>query len=300
MSRRRERGVALVAAVTALAVMSALAVGLAHTTVVDQHLTANALAALQADALARSGVAIAAVVLGETGAAGEPDTLASPWARDAGRQPLGAGTVEVRVEDEARRLDLSAPELADAVPRLLRLLGLDPGLADAIADWADADDDPRPHGAERDWYRAQTSPRVPRNGPFATPAELALVRGLDAAVLARLRPYVSVAGEHAVDPNTASREVLLAVLDDAATVERIIAARARGPIDESGVTALLGDVSPAVRGTLVTRGQRYTVRAVARVGGLARGAEATVWAPGGVDPTVVAWRPFIPARDLFH
>jgi general secretion pathway protein K len=294
VSRRRERGVALLAAVTALAVMSALAVGLAHTTVVDQHLTTNALEALQADALARSGVAIAAVVLGETGASGAPDTLASPWARDVGRQPIGAGFVELQVEDAARRLDLSAPELADALPRLLRLLDLDPGLADAIADWTDADDDPRPHGAERDWYRARTPPYVPRNGPLATPAELGLVRGIDGAVLDRLRPYVTVAGEHAVNPNTASREVLLAVLDDAATVERLLTARARGPLDDAGLTALIGDVSPTLRERLVTRGQRYVVRSVARVGALTRGVEATLWAPEEIDPTVVMWRRFVP------
>src|SRR5262249_18280528 len=148
----------------------------------------------------RSGVAIAAVVLAETGAFGEPDSLASPWARDVGRQPVGAGAVELRVEDEARRLNLSAPELAGVVPRLLRILDLDPALADTSAEWTDADDEARPHGAERDWYRARTPPYVPRNGPFATPAELALVRGIDAAILARLRPYVTVAGEHAVNP----------------------------------------------------------------------------------------------------
>jgi len=294
VSRRPERGVALLAAVTALAVMSALAVGLAHTTVVDQHLTSNALGALQADALARSGVAIAAVVLGETGASGTPDSPASPWARDVGRQPLGAGSVELHVEDEARRLDLSAPELAEALPRLLRLLDLDPTLAEALADWTDADDEARPHGAEREWYRARTPPYVPRNGPFATPAELALVRGIDAPILTRLRPYVTVAGEHAVNPNTASREVLLAVLDDAATVERLLAARARGPIDEGILPVLLRDVSPSVRQKLVTRGQHYAVRAVARVGGLARGVEATLWALAEVDPTIVVWRPFVP------
>jgi general secretion pathway protein K len=198
------------------------------------------------------------------------------------------------VEDEARRLDLSAPELAAALPRLLRLLDLDPALADAIADWTDPDDDPRPLGAERDWYRARTPPYVPRNGPFATVAELALVRGIDAAILTRLRPYVTVAGEHAVNPNTASREVLLAVLDDPAAVERLLATRAHGPIDEGTLTAVLGDVSTRVRQMLVTRGQYYAVRSVAHVGGLVRGVEATLWAPAAVDPTVVAWRPFVP------
>src|SRR5439155_1385189 len=114
--RRRDRALALVAAVTALALMSVLALGLAETSALDERLAEKSLAALQAQALARSGVAVAAVVLAETGAAGTPDTLRAPWAVGVGRQPLGAGWVEVHVEDEARRLDVNAPELANAVP----------------------------------------------------------------------------------------------------------------------------------------------------------------------------------------
>jgi len=44
--RRAERGVALVAAVAALAVLTVLATGLATTSVLDQHLARNALAAV--------------------------------------------------------------------------------------------------------------------------------------------------------------------------------------------------------------------------------------------------------------
>src|SRR5207244_1141322 len=113
--------------------MSVLALGLAETTVLDERLAEKSLAALQADALARSGVAVAAVVLAETGAAGAPDTLGAPWAVDVGRQPLGPGWVEVQVEDEARRLDLNAPGLADAVPRPLPLLGPEHRLARGAA-----------------------------------------------------------------------------------------------------------------------------------------------------------------------
>ena len=289
-----ERGVVLVAAVTALALMSVLALGLAETSALDARLGEKSLAALQAQALARSGVAVAAVVLAETGAAGGPDTLHAPWAVDVGRQPLGPGWVEVHVEDEARRLDLDAPELADAVPRLLALLGLDPGLADALADWTDADDAPRPRGAERDWYLAQTPPLVPRNAPFASVGELALVRGIDAAVLTRLRPFVTVAGEHAVNPNTASREVLLAVVQDAAGVDRLLAARRRGAIVAEDVAALLPDAPYAVRLALVPRGQHYTVRAVGGVGALRRTVETTLSAPAGVEPEIVAWRSLEP------
>ena len=274
--------------------MSVLALGLAETTVLDERLAEKSLAALQAGALARSGVAVAAVVLAETGAAGGPDTLHAPWAVDVGRQPLGPGWVEVHVEDEARRLDLDAPELADAVPRLLVLLGLDPGLADTLADWADADDAPRPRGAEREWYLAQTPPLVPRNAPFASVGELALVRGIDAAVLTRLRPFVTVAGEHAVNPNTASREVLLAVVQDAAGVDRLLAARRRGAIVAEDVAALLPDAPYAVRLALVPRGQHYTVRAVGGVGALRRTVETTLSAPAGVEPEIVAWRSLEP------
>src|SRR5262249_31055328 len=192
-----------VAAVAGLAVPGVLAVGLARTTVLDQRLTENALAALQADALARSGVAAAAVILDATTAVSDVDTLASPWTRSSGRQPLGAGWLEVRVEDEARRLDVRSP----ALPRLLALLDLDAGVADAIADWTDADAIPRPGGAERDWYLGRTPRLVPRDGPLATLGELALVRGLDRAAVARLRPHLTVAGEAGVNPNTASREV---------------------------------------------------------------------------------------------
>ena len=290
MCRRRESGLALVAAVTALALMSVLALGLAETSALDERLAEKSLAALQAQALARSGVAVAAVVLAETGAAGTPDTLRAPWAVGVGRQPLGAGWVEVHVEDEARRLDVNAPELANAVPRLLALLGLDPGLADALADWTDADDTPRPHGAERDWYLAQAPPLVPRNAPFASVGELALVRGIDAAALARLRPFVTVAGEHAVNPNTASREVLLAVVQDVAAVDRLLAERARRPLAAEDSAALLPDAPDAVRLVLTPRGQRYTVRAVGGVGAVRRAVEATLAAPAGVEPEIVAWR----------
>lgn len=293
MCRPGERGVALVAAVGALAMLSVLAASLAYTSIVDQHLTRNALSALQADALARSGVAVAAVLLRETRTADAPDTLRSPWAAPSGRQPLGAGWVEVRIEDEARRLDLNASEMVDAVPRLLQTLGLDPRLADTIADWTDADSVPRPAGAERDWYLGLSPPYLPADGPLRSVGELGLMRGIDARVLARLRPFVTVAGEHGVNPNTAPREVLLAVVQDTPAVERVLAARGRAPIAPADLPALLPEL-PAARARLTPRAQHYTVRALAGVGETRRALEATLWAPAGAEPAVVAWRGVVP------
>lgn len=51
-------------------------------------------------------------------------------------------------------------------------------IVDAILDWRDPDDEPRPLGAERDWYE-QEGRLVPRNDSFASVEELRLVRGLE-------------------------------------------------------------------------------------------------------------------------
>jgi general secretion pathway protein K len=281
----RSRGVALLGTVVALAVMTVLATSLARTSAVDAHLARTALATLQADALARSGVAAATALLG--GNATRIDSLHAPWARDAGPQPLGAGVVRVRVEDEARRLDLGTPELAAALPALLGALGLDTRLADAIADWTDADDVARPHGAERAWYLARTPQYVAANAPLRTVGELRLVRGIDAAALARLRPHVTVAGERAVNPNTASQEVLVALAGPAAAA-RVLAARREAPLARESFASFLPDV-PARR--LTDRGSLYRVTAIGEVGTVRRAIEVTVRAPAGLEAEVMTWRP---------
>lgn len=285
MCVRRSRGMALLGTVVALAVMTILATSLARTSAVDARLARTALATMQADALARSGVAAATALL--AGNVTRVDSFHAPWARDAGPQPLGTGVVRVRVEDEARRLDLGTAELARAVPALLGALGLDARLADAIADWCDADDTARPHGAEGAWYLALTPPYVPANAPLRTLGELRLVRGIDAAVLARLRPHVTVAGERAVNPNTASQEVLVALAGPGAAA-RVLAARRQAPLARETLAALLPDVPPR---RLTDRGSFYRVIAQGEVGDVHRAIEATVRAPAGLEGEVVAWRP---------
>jgi general secretion pathway protein K len=285
VSARRDRGVALLAAVVALAVMTVLATALARTSAVDAQLARTALATLQADALARSGVAAATALLG-TGMVAV-DSLHAPWARDAGPQPLGAGTVRIRVEDEARRLDLGAPDLRAALPALLAVLELDARLVDALGDWTDADDGARPHGAESDWYLGLTPPYGAANEPLRSFGELRLVRGVDAAVLARLRPHVTLAGERAVNPNTASEEVLVALAGPAAAA-RVLAARREKPLARETFATLLPDVTAR---RLTDRGSLYRVTAVGEVGDVRREVEAVVRAPRGLEAEVTRWRP---------
>jgi len=280
--RRRERGFALLGAVMALSALSLVAMGLATAAAVDRRRTADAMEGLQADALVRSAVATASVLLAEQAHLGEPDTLRAPWAHRFGRQAVGPGWVEVTVEDETRRLDLNAPGSAAALPRLLRRLGLDPALADALADWTDADDEPRPHGAERAWYRRQNPPLEPPNAPLASISELALLRGADPAMIERLRPFVSVAGEARINPNTASPEVLEAWLGDPQRAQDILAQRA------ANVLVPCDDLPPCT-----LHAQHYLVRALAGAGRTRRRVEALVWVVGG-EPRTTAWRSLRP------
>src|SRR5262249_44499713 len=172
---------------------------------VDRRRTADALEGMQADALARSAVATASVLLAEQSHTGEPDSLRSPWAHKIGRQTVGPGWVEVTVEDEPRRLDLNAPGIAVNLPRVLRRLGRDPSLADALADGTAPDDEERPQGAGRAWYRRQSPPLQPPNGPLGSVGELGLLRGAQPTAVERLRPFVTVAGEAGGTPATPRR-----------------------------------------------------------------------------------------------
>jgi general secretion pathway protein K len=277
MCRRHERGMALLGAVTALAGLVIVATALAHTATRSQQRTGAALATLQADALVRSAVATASVLLGEHDLVADTDTLRSPWAMPLGPQALGAGRVEAVVEDEARRLDLTRPEGLEALPRLLAALELDPALADALADWTDADDAPHARGAERAWYVGRRPSIVPANAPPRTIGELAAVRGMTPRALARLRPYVGTAGERGVNPNTAPREVLAAWIGDDARAQALVAARETAVVP---CTDLPG---------CTPRSRHYTLRITATVRPVRRTVEATLGVIGG-RAEVMAWR----------
>ena len=276
MHRRAERGVALLAASIGTATLTAVAIGLAFAATTGTRLGDNALAVVQAEALARSGIAAARAALLDAAAVDAPDWLEAPWLRPVDPEALGPGQVRVEVEDEARRIDPSV--VPDALGRLLTQAALDPRLADAVLDWIDLDDVARPHGAERDWYGRLSPARAPANRPFTTIGELLLVRGIDARALERLRPLVSVAGEPGVNPNTAASAVLLAAWPEPTRVGEMLAARRRGPIE-------CGDLPHCT-----TRSTTYRVRSTGTVGRATRTAEAMIRILPTVDAQIVACR----------
>jgi type II secretory pathway component PulK len=93
------------------------------------------------------------------------------------------------LEDESSRLNLNTLLLLDqqssgaGAQALLMLPGMTPDVADAILDWIDPDETARQNGAERDVYSGQSPSYAPKNGPLESVEELLLVRGVTPMLL---------------------------------------------------------------------------------------------------------------------
>jgi general secretion pathway protein K len=96
--------------------------------------------------------------------------------------------------------------------RLLASLKLEPGLADALVDWMDSDDQPRPGGGESSLYMGKNPPYRAANRLLSDVGELVLVNGFGEKAVNALSPYVIALPERAmVNVNTAGAVVLTAV-----------------------------------------------------------------------------------------
>jgi general secretion pathway protein K len=158
---------------------------------------------------------------------------------------VGGGRVMVRLEDEAARINPNAASPA-LLEGLLRATGRDPEsarrLAAAIGDWVGAASSPRTPAALAADYRAAGLDYGPPGAPLETLDELGRVLGVTPAVLAAIRPHLTLFGPPEPNPAVADPIVALALAQlpqigraspgsqappDAATVR--ITATASGP-----------------------------------------------------------------------
>lgn len=221
--RARQHGVAIVLAmsVVALAALAATAIMVSQSTWSRQvELTAGH---GQAQLLIRAGLDWARAVLSDDRRASNVDYLGEPWALRLPPIPVENGSLAGHIEDQQSKFNLNnllkhgkvnLTQLAH-FRRLLSILALPPALASALADWIDADSEPQPQdGAEDTYYLSLQPPYLAANRPLIDVAELALVRGFDDSVRARLHPFVTALPRFtAVNANTATPEVLAAVVE---------------------------------------------------------------------------------------
>jgi len=206
--------------------------------------------------------------------------------------------VEVAITDETGMIDLNTADDA-LLQGLFMSVGVDPdsavALSDAIQDWRDADDIPRPRGAEAAEYQAAGLAYTPRNAPFQTDSEVQQVFGMNYDLYTRIEPAITIYSGGSV-PNAAFApfEVLMAMPGMTQELaQQIIAARQQlppGQIATAGLT--LPDGTPIMANS---GGNTYTIKSRAT---LANGASALIDASirlggvgvGGRPYTVLRWR----------
>jgi general secretion pathway protein K len=188
------------------------------------------------------------------------------WALD--RTPheieIGRSRVIVQLDDEDARVNpsLAAPALLEA---LLRVLGSDPGtaadLASAIVEWVGSSPQRRQPAAIEGEYRAAGLDYGPPGTPLESLDELVRVRGMTPAIMAALRPHLTLFGQPvpdraAADPEVAAALALIeraaspvsatASISPAALVTARIHATARGPSNAIAARTAIARVGPSL------------------------------------------------------
>jgi general secretion pathway protein K len=123
--------------------------------------------------------------------------------------------VHVEITNESGKIDLNVADSSILIP-LFESVGVDQAraeaLADAIQDWHDSDDAPRPHGAEAEQYAQAGLDYGPTNKPFQTVSEVQQVLGMNYEIYRRIEPAITVySGSRVPNAAFAPLEALLAI-----------------------------------------------------------------------------------------
>ncbi|MBU3057171.1 type II secretion system minor pseudopilin GspK [Pseudomonas indica] len=227
--RRAQRGVALITVLLVVAIVTVVCAGLIARQQLAIRSTSNQMQARQAWHYALGGEALAQAILSrDLKAPGsnpqQPvDHLREAWAKPLPVFPIDQGEIAVRIEDPTGRFNLNNlvqqrqlnQPAYQQFQRLLMLLGLQPGYADRLVDWLDADQEPRgEQGAEDNQYLLLDPPYRTANRELTDVSELRLLLGMSDLEFRRLAPYVTAlpAGT-ALNVNTASAMVLATLVN---------------------------------------------------------------------------------------
>jgi general secretion pathway protein K len=220
---RRQRGVALLAAIVVIALATVLVVGLLDRGEQSRARTRNVLRAEQTWQLLRGAELWAGGVLRrDLEQTPGIDARGDAWGQPLPPIAVPGGTLSGLLRDASGCLDLNrlASEASAATQlarlrRLLLALKRDPDLAEAIADFIDADADPRPRGGEDAVYLRRQPAYRAANRPLLHLSELRLVQGIDGEIYAALRPHVCVLPQPApLNLNFASPQVWMSLHED--------------------------------------------------------------------------------------
>lgn len=222
--RRSAKGIALITVLLITAVITIIVAAMTTQQSVDIRRTANILDRNQAYTIARGGeLFVDELIKADT--TKDVDTLSelslANYAINAVYESLDEGNLSGELSDQNACFNINdlavngtnSPVDIQRFKRLLSALNLDPNLADAAADWIDADNTPSyPGGAESDYYARLDPPYAIANRALMSVSELSAVKGFSPEVMTKLRENHDVCAlpkRSKININTASAEVLM-------------------------------------------------------------------------------------------
>jgi type II secretory pathway component PulK len=254
-----ERGIALIAVLGFLTVMSLLVLSVTGAARTSLNASARHLARLQAQAVVDSGIELAVNQLID-GQQLAPPVLAGPQELE-----LGGYKVVVTARPESAKIDLNFADVALLIG-MFRAAGAgddeSSALASAVLDWRDGDDLLHVNGAEEKEYAAAGLKYGPANKLFESVDELRFVLGVTPALFACLQGEVTVLAQRAsVDIDHASALVRQAAGVSAdnptgsASTFSVISGQSVGAGEVYEITARVDDRKRGIR-----RSERVAVR----------------------------------------
>jgi general secretion pathway protein K len=310
-ARRSERGIALLATMLAVALMTILVVDFTTSSALGYRSAANQADELRALYLARSGIQVGIALLERDSLSDAQqktpyDSLNDIWAVPIPPIPVEGGTVSVSIIDEARKLNINQlynlrsrqvdDKFAQVIARLFEGIGVSTDLIPIIVDWLDPDSVESPGGAEADYYLGLKPPYEPRNGPMPTIGDLRALKGVDDATFMQLAQYLTTAPEMLVNANTASPEVLSALTPELSNgpdlVKEIIAARTLRPflaLTDIGNLPGLGEFAAQLTPLLATRSSYFTIIGQGEFAGARRRIYAVIRRNSNGSAMLISW-----------
>jgi len=297
MSRK---GIAQLVVLWALLLLGTLAMSFAFSMRTEAQASRNGLEAARAYFLARTGVERTIALLSR-GAADNVLAGAVTGGEDG-------ATYEVRVTPENGKIDINRVS-EEGLKEVLRNSGLSEdeveSIGDAILDWRDEDDQPRPAGAEEQDYAFLPEPVKPRNGPLASVGELRYVRGVPPEFFSRVLANVFTvdSGMAGVNVNAAPVQVLRVLPGFTPELAALtVAQREEGPpLSPADVASFLAaegaggpPAIPVVSGGMASR--VYTITSTGRAEGtVTRVIRCTIEVGGGPKPFKIRrWEDQVP------
>jgi general secretion pathway protein K len=238
----------IIATLWSLALLAAIATSLAFTGDITYRQAQNSFQAAYNNALADAAVNRAVLALLDPRNAG--GLLRSTADQ---KFEFGGASIRLRIRDELGKIDLNQTD-GSVLIKLFQSASLDGAaaevLTDKVLDWRDGSPFKRVNGAKADEYRAAGYDYEPRNGPFQSVDELALVMGMTRELYRRVEPALTVySGRQFVDPQSATPEVL-------AALPWLAEAQAAGQV--AGAATAAGVLGPPMS---VFKGRAFTIDA---------------------------------------